>query len=176
MKSMSVKKLTLCAVVAAVYAVLTMVLPSFTPLQCRISEVLCILPFFLPFTSWGLFVGCLIVNLLSPYGWADVVFGSLATLLCCLTIAAIGKQTRGGMLSCIAACLMPALFNAVIVGAVITFTSAQEEGARIAFFAINALQLAASEALVMFVLGLPLMCYLPKNKAFERLRTDFGGN
>lgn len=173
MKSMPVKKLTLCAVVAAVYAVLTMVLPSFTPLQCRASEVLCILPFFLPFTSWGLFVGCLIVNLLSPYGWADVIFGSLATLLCCFAIAAIGKKFHHSMLSSIFACLMPALFNSVIVGAVITFTSAQEEGAQIAFFAINALQLAASEALVMFVLGLPLMRYLPKNRAFVRLCADF---
>lgn len=172
MKSMSVKKLTLCAAIAAVYAVLTMVLPSFTPLQCRASEVLCILPFFMPFTSWGLFIGCLIINLISPYGWADVVFGSLATLLCCISISAIGKKTGRSMPGAIAACLMPSIFNAIIVGAVITFTSAQEPGARLAFFAISALELAASEALVMFVLGLPLIRYLPKNKAFNRLCTD----
>ena len=169
MKSMSVRKLPLCAVVAAVYAALTMVLPGFTPLQCRISEVLCILPFFFPVTSWGLFIGCLIANLLSPYGWMDVVFGSLATLLCCLTIAAIGTKNKESMLRCCVACLMPAAFNAIIVGAVITFTSAQEEGARIAVFATNAATLAASEALVMFVLGFPLMRFLPKNKSFERL-------
>ena len=48
------------AAIAAVYTVLTMVFApvSFGPIQFRISEILCILPFFTPAAFPGLFVGC----------------------------------------------------------------------------------------------------------------------
>ena len=77
------RKLAAAAVTGAAYAALTMLLApiSYGAIQCRVSEVLCILPFFIPCTAWGLFVGCAIANLLSAAGIFDVVFGSLATLL-----------------------------------------------------------------------------------------------
>ena len=77
-----VRKIAFSAVVAAVYAALTMLLApiSYGVLQFRISEVLCILPFFFPSTVWGLFIGCAISNILSTYGLLDVVMGSAATL------------------------------------------------------------------------------------------------
>lgn len=64
------KQLTLAALTAAAYAVLSYFGSIFGitygPIQCRFSEALCVLPFFLPETAWGLGVGCLIANLLSP--------------------------------------------------------------------------------------------------------------
>ena len=77
------RKLAAAAVTGAAYAALTMLLApiSYGAIQCRVSEVLCILPFFIPCTAWGLFAGCAIANLLSAAGIFDVVFGSLATLL-----------------------------------------------------------------------------------------------
>ena len=80
------RKLTAAAVTGAAYAALTMLLApiSYGAIQCRVSEVLCILPFFIPCTAWGLFAGCAIANLLSAAGIFDVVFGSLATLLAAL--------------------------------------------------------------------------------------------
>ena len=53
------RNIVTAAVIGALYAVLTMVLApiSYGPVQCRISEVLCILPFFMPSTTWGLFFG-----------------------------------------------------------------------------------------------------------------------
>ena len=74
------KQLTLAALTAAAYAVLSYFGSIFGitygPIQCRFSEALCVLPFFLPETAWGLGVGCLIANLLSPYGVLDIVVGS----------------------------------------------------------------------------------------------------
>ena len=64
------RKLAAAAVTGAAYAALTMLLApiSYGAIQCRISEVLCILPFFIPCTAWGLFAGCAIANLLSAAG------------------------------------------------------------------------------------------------------------
>ena len=71
------------AMIAAIYVVLTMVFApiSFGPVQFRIAEALCILPFFTPAAVPGLFVGCLLSNLLCGAMPLDVVFGSLATLI-----------------------------------------------------------------------------------------------
>ena len=87
------RKLTAAAVTGAAYAALTMLLApiSYGAIQCRVSEVLCILPFFIPCTAWGLFAGCAIANLLSAAGIFDVVFGSLATLLAALCTAWLGR-------------------------------------------------------------------------------------
>lgn len=79
------RQLTCAAIVGAAYAVLSIFGSIFGitygPIQCRFSEALCVLPFLLPETAWGLGVGCLIANLLSPYGVLDIVVGSAATLL-----------------------------------------------------------------------------------------------
>lgn len=71
------------AAIAAIYTVLTMVFApiSFGPVQFRISEALCILPFFTPAAVPGLFIGCLLSNLLCGAAALDIIFGSLATLI-----------------------------------------------------------------------------------------------
>lgn len=160
MKAMSLRKLVFSAVVAAIYAALTMLLApiSYGEIQFRLSEALCVLPFFFPCTAWGLFVGCLIANLLSPVGILDIVFGSLATLLAGLCSAGIGRLGRGWG-HCVLACLMPVVFNALIVGAVIAYsvTGSLFSGAGAAAFGVIALEVGFGELVVMFALGLPLM-------------------
>ena len=73
------------AVIAALYVVLTLLANSLGlanyAIQLRFSEALTILPFFTPAAIPGLFLGCLISNLLTGAIVWDVVFGSLATLL-----------------------------------------------------------------------------------------------
>ena len=174
--STSVRKLVFTAMVGAIYAALTVALApiSYGALQFRVSEVLCILPFFVPWTTWGLFVGCAIANLIGPYGVLDLVFGSLATLLAGLCAAAIGMTgDRRSWLRCIAACLMPVIWNGIIVAGVITATatagSAWSIFVAIPVYAVTALQVAGGEAVVLFVLGLPLMRWLPNTKFFPRL-------
>lgn len=73
------------AIIAALYVVLTLLANSLGlanyAIQLRFSEALTILPFFTPAAIPGLFLGCVISNLLTGAIIWDVVFGSLATLL-----------------------------------------------------------------------------------------------
>ena len=170
MKTGKTRRIAYAAVAGAAYAALTMLLApiSYGPIQFRISECLCILPFFDPVFSAGLFVGCLIANLMSAAGLPDIVFGSLATLLAALGTAALGRRGRG-WLHCVLGCLSPVLFNALIVGAVLAATIAPTGTAFGAAFGLYALQVGLGEALVMLALGLPLMRLLMK-----RLPERFG--
>ena len=80
--------LALNGVIAAAYAALTLVAAAlnlaYGPVQFRFSEALTVLPFLFPGTWPGVFVGCLVANLLSPYGPLDVVLGSAGTLVAAL--------------------------------------------------------------------------------------------
>ena len=85
MRSKRVTFITQAAMIAAIYVVLTMFVSALNlasgAIQIRISEALTVLPAFTPAAIPGLFVGCLISNLISGCLPLDVVFGSLATLL-----------------------------------------------------------------------------------------------
>lgn len=71
------------AMIAAIYVVLTVILAPFSygEVQVRVSEALTILPVFTPAAIPGLFVGCLISNILGGCILPDIIFGSIATLL-----------------------------------------------------------------------------------------------
>ena len=83
MKNNKTAALVYAACIAAVYVVLTLIFApiSFKEIQVRISEALTILPFFTPAAVPGLFIGCLIANILGGAILPDIIFGSLATLL-----------------------------------------------------------------------------------------------
>ena len=104
--------------IAAVYVVLTFVFApiSFGETQVRISEALTILPVFTPAAVPGLFVGCLLGNMLSGAYLPDVIFGSLATLL-----GAIGTRALRNA-SPFLAPLPPIIANALIVPFVLRYT------------------------------------------------------
>ena len=87
-----VLRITQAAAIAALYVVLTLVFApiSFGPVQLRIAEALCILPLFTASAIPGLFIGCLLANLIGGGVILDVVFGSLATLIG----AALGYMLR----------------------------------------------------------------------------------
>ena len=163
-------KIVTAAVVGAVYAALTLALMpiSFGMIQFRISEVLCILPYFMPCTAWGLFLGCAAANLIAG-NVIDVIFGSLATLIAALITSRIGRAPRGRLPE-ILACLASVLTNGLIVGAVIT---AGYNGLKITenpgIFAVNCGFVALGEAVVIFAAGYPLMRYLPKKRFFTDL-------
>ena len=111
----STRKLASAAVVGAAYAALTLLLApiSFGLVQFRVSEALCILPAFVPFTAWGLWAGCAIANLAGGYALTDIVFGSLATLGASLCMAAIAKGRRQPLSlgRAVAVCFMPVIWN-----------------------------------------------------------------
>ncbi len=84
-KTNKVRFIAQSASIAAIYVVLTLITNLFGlasgVIQVRISEALTILPAFLPSAVPGLFVGCLISNLLAGGIALDIIFGSLATLI-----------------------------------------------------------------------------------------------
>ena len=88
MRKISVLFVTQAAVIAAMYVVLTFVSSSMGlasgEIQIRLSEMLVILPAFTPAAIPGLFLGCLLSNLLTGCTVIDIVFGSLATLVAAL--------------------------------------------------------------------------------------------
>ena len=85
MRNKKVLFIVQAAMIAAIYVVLTYFISAFNlasgAIQVRISEALTILPFFTPAAIPGLWIGCLLSNLLTGCLPMDVVFGSLATLL-----------------------------------------------------------------------------------------------
>ena len=85
MKKQKTLYLTKAAIIAALYVATTLLSASlnlaFGPLQLRLGEALCILPVFTPAAIPGLFIGCILANLLGGAIPLDVVFGSVATLL-----------------------------------------------------------------------------------------------
>ena len=168
---MSAKRLSSTAALAAVYALTTLLSAplSFGVVQCRIAEVLCLLPYWFPGSVWGLFLGCALANLLSGNA-LDFVFGSLATLLSALAVREAGRRALPPAL----ACLFPVLCNGIIVGAVLTVGY---ENLRILadprIYALNALSVALGEALVVYGIGLPLLKRLPQQKLFGFLAEHF---
>ena len=87
------------AMIAALYIVLTFIANALGlanyAIQVRFSEALTILPYFTPAAIPGLFVGCMLSNILTGCMPLDVLFGSLATLIGALGTYALRKHTNG---------------------------------------------------------------------------------
>ena len=114
--------LTRGALIAALYVVLTQMASmmglSSGVIQLRFSEALCILPIFMPEAVPGLFVGCLISNILAGGVFWDVIFGSLATLIGAVGARMLKDLPRKHMWL---ATLPTILANAIIVPLVLIF-------------------------------------------------------
>ncbi len=114
-KLLTTRSLCLSAIIAALYAALTLLLApsSYGPVQLRLSEAFTVLPMVLPQSIPGLFVGCLIANIFNPSpSIFDIVFGSLTTLL-----AAYGTYKLRNKPILAAAC--PVVANGLIVGTMV---------------------------------------------------------
>ena len=152
---------SLCGVLAALYAAVTLATASFAygPIQFRVADALCVLPFFLPVTSAGLFVGCLIANLFSPVSALDIVVGSAATLAGCVWASRLKHKWLTPLPTILA--------NTVMVGAMLAAVLTPD--ALLQGFLTFGAQVAAGEIAVMAALGLPLLVYLEKSRLPERL-------
>lgn len=110
----SVGNLTRLALVAAMYAVLTVVIQpiGYGDLQCRVSEVLVLLCFYRRDYTLSLMIGCFIANLFSPLGVIDWILGPVATGIACILMF--------NMKNIYLAALLPILSNGIIVGTELT--------------------------------------------------------
>lgn len=111
MKNKNVLFMTHAAMIAAIYVVLTYIFSpfSFGEVQIRIAEALTILPVFTPAAIPGLFIGCLIGNILGGAILPDIIFGSLATLIGAVFTYMLRDQNK------LLAVLPPIISNTIIV-------------------------------------------------------------
>lgn len=159
MTNSKVKFLTKAAIIAALYIVSTMLFSpiAFGENQVRISEALNILVYFTPSAIPGLFVGCILANLSSPFGIIDIAFGSIATLLAAFTASKIKNKYLVGIPSI--------LFNGLFVGFILY------KMASIPFVA-GFISVSIGQAVSLYVVGLPLLLLIEKNQKLRSLLSD----
>ena len=156
------KQLIKAALIAAAYSALCALLQpiSFGPVQLRVAEGLSLAVLYTYAAVPGLFIGCLITNLMSPYGLLDIVGGSLATLIAALL--GYRLKDKGKFL----AGLPFVLVNAVIISLVICLQSDMR------LFWIQAVSIGAGEVLSVWGVGLPMCYVIDKNPKLKEFITD----
>lgn len=170
----SPRQMARCAVIAAVYVALCLVLAPFSygAVQVRIAEALCLLPVFGAEYIVGVTLGCFLANLFGST-LLDVIFGTLATLLACLVTWKLRSVRLKGL--ALPASLPPVLFNAVIVGAEITlfFTDYHAMSAPLWLLCLsNGISVGVGELISCTVLGVALVKLIESNAALRRAFTE----
>ena len=153
------------AVIAALYVVLTLSANALGlanyAIQVRFSEALTILPYFTPAAIPGLFVGCVLSNILTGCMPLDVLFGSIATLLGAVgTYFLCGKARPSAQTSPVKTFLAPVppiIANTLIVPFVLAYVY-QFDGS-IPYFMLT---VGAGEVISCGVLGILLLRILQK--------------
>ena len=150
------KQLTTAAVIAAVYAALTLLLPvpQYGGVQLRVAEAMTVLPFFFPEAIPGLTVGCFLANLLGSRYMLAWIFGTLATLIAAIWTAKLHHRAL--------APVPPVVCNMVIVGAEIAYFATLDGAAFWPAYALNAFTVGLGEAVVCYVLGVPMIKLLSR--------------
>ncbi len=178
MKNKNLVRLTQAAVIAALYAALTIgqnvLLPGTASMavQFRVAEALTVLAVFTPVAIPGLTIGCIIANISSVtagLGFYDMIFGSVASLIAALTMYGL-RNVRIKTIP-FAALLMPALWNGLIVGFEIDFFFIGNMSFNLADFLTQGGFVALGELVVLIVLGIPLIKLIEHNKNINRLLT-----
>lgn len=168
------------AVIAALYLVSTFLTSaiSFGIVQFRIAEALAALAILFPGAPLGLFVGCLLANLLNPasLGIIDILGGSIATGIAALLTYRLGRSYRRSLrayfLSKQAAdrprlilrlipLLAPIIINAVVVGIYLPFII-QGADPTLPVILISMLSIFISQSFAVYALGLPLLLALER--------------
>ena len=155
-------------VIAALYVVLTLPMAQFAfgPIQFRLAEVLTVLPAFAAGYIPGVSLGCFIANLLNPnnLGPVDIIFGTLATVIAGIFTRIIGKKNK------ILGIIPPIISNGLIVGGYLPFLLV-DEGSSVTAQAviISMAEVAASEAVLLIIIGIPFILLIEKNSRLKSL-------
>src|SRR4030065_1698808 len=139
------------AMIAAIYVVINIIFASISygPVQLRIVESLTVLPFIDPSAIIGLFVGCILANILGPVGMVDIIGGSFCTLVA----AYLTSKMKNPKL----APLPPVLINAFGVSIYLHLLFDLP-------YWITVLYIGIGEGIASYILGQPLLILLIKNK------------
>lgn len=169
MPNKALRRMVEGAVIAALYTALTLVLApiSFGPFQCRVSEVLTILPIFTPAAIPGLTLGCILSNAVGAamgtniLGILDIFVGSAATLLAAVCTYLLRNVCIKGVP--VLATLPPVVFNVLFIGTELSLAL----GHPLWFSMI--VEVGLGEAAASMVLGIPLAAVLIKSGAQKRI-------
>jgi uncharacterized membrane protein len=161
------KKLVTTALVAAIYATLTLALGaiSYGPIQFRVAEIMVLLPFIKKDYIWGLTIGCFLANIIGPYGVPDIIFGTIATFLSVYAVYLTSKIMKGKKCALLVSSIWPTVINAIIIGFMLNM-----------FFGLplvlSMLQVGFGQFVVITVIGVPLYKSL-EIKYFKILENAF---
>ena len=146
------------AVICALYVALTYAFMSlaYGPIQVRIGEGLTLLPLIYPESIFALFLGCVLANIGSPFGFYDITIGSVTTLLAAICTYFIGKFIKNKPLKLILGGLPPVLFNAFFLP-LMWLLFDLDTG-----YVMNMLSILATQAIFVYAVGVPLYFALDK--------------
>lgn len=152
-KRMTTIMICRAGIIAALYVALTLCFGtlSFLPVQIRPAEALTILPLFYPEAIVGLYVGCMLANLTSPFLIYDVFIGSLATLLAAVLTWLCGRFIKNKILKVALGGLFPVVCNGFIIPLVMILCGTEPE-----VYWTLVLDIGGCEALWVYGLGIPL--------------------
>lgn len=157
MKQKNVLFITQAAMIAALYVILTYLAAalgiSSGVIQVRFSEALTILPFFTPAAIPGVFIGCLISNMLTGACLLDIIFGSLTTLVAAIISYKIRKFKY-------AVCIPPIVGNTLVIPLILRYGYGMTDDA-IPFMMLT---VGAGEVISCGILGCALLSALYKYK------------
>lgn len=164
MKNFTVKHMVRTAVIAALYAAITMALApvSYGQVQFRVSEAMTLLAFIDPWYIPGLVLGCALANISSPLGPIDVLVGSFATLVSLIAMAWIRKALGLNLKALFVATLMPVIFNGLLVGWELNYLFQIP-------YVLAAAYVAAGEFVVVSVFGMVLFRQILNNEALVKM-------
>ena len=156
----TVRRMVYSAIAAALYVAVTLAVAplSYQAVQFRLSELMVFLAWIDPWYIPGLTLGCFIANLLGPYGLADALGGSLATLFAVSMMALTAKGMKQTLPSLIVASLWPAVSALIIAFEIVFFTGAQES------YWYWTVMIAIGQLGVVTVCGVPLMYWMKKKQ------------
>lgn len=147
------------AIIAACYVGLTFVAHMFgldsNVIQVRLSEMLCILPMFTPAAIPGLYIGCLLANLLTGAVWLDILIGPVATLIGAFGTYALRKYKW-------LAPIPPILSNTLIVPFVLAYGYGMEQAIPFMMLTVG-----IGEVISVYIFG--LMFYFALQKRAPRI-------
>ena len=163
-----IRFVVLNGLIAGLYVVFTLPFANiaYGPIQFRLAEVLTVFPAFSALTIPGVTLGCFIANLINPnnLGPVDIIGGTLATLIAGFLSWLIGKKKKP------LGIIPPVVVNGLIVGGYLPFLLV-DKGSTVTAQAvgISMLSVAGSEAVLLVVLGLPLIAVISKTKLKDML-------
>lgn len=154
-QNISVKLVVINAMIAGVYAVLTLAISplAYSEIQFRLSEVIVFLAFYNRRYIPGLAVGCILANLFSPIGMLDIVFGTISTLIVCIAMYLIKNRYL--------AAVAGAIITGLIIGAELWYAYQIP-------YLINAIYVAIGE-LIVLIIGALVFKTLEKNDRLMNL-------